>query len=278
VQPSGTEIIVLDSDEDVGKRKAGDHTGSSSDIEVVEAVFEGSRDAPRSRKKAKVKSTPNVDTHDLLEFAQDDALHFAEFGKPQLLVHTEENDMPPRVEDQDSQPAGSGHADGPCPVATPATLFAISDDSHSSLSETQCGSSGVVPSCSTQADSCDVIQIEDEWGTGDDELVQANGAEIDGVLEIDVDDEIEECLKLKGEHPSTSGDISDQCPLCGITLTSFSSSVCLLLRFYPAFPHKLCIRKCNHMLMPAATRSPPLSPPRLAIRLRYPPRQGAEGQ
>jgi len=163
-------------------------------------------------------------------------------------------------------------------VATPATLFTVPDDSHCSLSETQCDSSGVVPSCSTQADSCDVIEIEDEWGTGDDELVQTNGSEVDGVLEISDDDEIEGCLKLKDEHPSTSGDISDQCPFCGITLTSFSSPVCFLLRFYPTFPHRLCIRTRNHILLLATTRSPPLLPPRLAIRLRHPPRPGAKSQ
>jgi len=234
VQPSGTEIIVLDSDDDDvaptdgTKRIVGEHAGSSSDIEVVEAVSEGSHDAPRSRKKAKVKSAPNFDTDDLLAFTQDDTLHFAEFGKPQLLVHTQENDVPPPVEDQGFQPVGSGHADDPRPVAAPATLFVVPDDSQCSLSETQCDSSRVVPSCSAQADSCDVIEIEDEWGTGDDELVRTNGAEVDGVLEINDDDEIEECLKLKDEPPSTSGDFSDQCPFCGITLTSFSP-VCFLL-------------------------------------------------
>jgi len=235
VQPSGTEIIVLDSDDDGvapadgTKRMAGEHTGSSSDIEVVEAISEGSHDAPRSRKKAKVKSAPNFDTDDLLAFAQNDALHFAEFGKPQLLVHIEENDVPPLVEDQGLQPVGSGRADGPRPVAAPAPLFAVPDDSQCSLPETQCDSSRVVPSCSTQADSCDVIEIEDEWGTGDDELVRTDGTEVDGVLEINDDDEIEECLKLKDEPPSTSGDFSDQCPFCGITLTSFPSPVCFSL-------------------------------------------------
>ena len=241
VQPSGAEIIVLDSDDDDdapadgAKRMVGEQTGDSSDIEVVEAVSEGSHDVPRSRKKAKVESAPNCGTNDLLAFAQDDALHFSEFGKPQLLVHTEENDMPPLIEDRGFQPAGSGYGDDPCPMAAPATHFAVPDDSHCYLSETQCDSSGVVQSCSTQVDSCDVIEIEDEWGTGDDELVRTNGAEVDGVLEINDDDEVEECLKLKDEPASTSGDISDQCPFCGITLTSFSSPVCFLLSFTPHF-------------------------------------------
>jgi hypothetical protein len=236
------EIIVLDSDDDDDapadgtKRMAGEHTGGSSDIEVVEAVSEGSHDVPRSRKKAKVESAPNCDTHDLLAFAQDDALPFSEFGKPQLLVHTEENGMPPLIEDHGFQPAGSGYdGDDPRPMAAPATHFAVPDDSHCYLSETQCDSSGVVQSCSTQVDSCDVIEIEDEWGTGDDELFRTNGAEVDSVLEINDDDEVEECLKLKDEPASTSGDISDQCPFCGITLTSFSSPVCFLLSFTPHF-------------------------------------------
>ena len=240
-QLSGTEVIVLDSEDDDdapadgAKRMVGEHTGDSSDIEVVEAVSEGSHDVPRSRKKAKVGTASNCDTDDLLAFAQDGALHFTEFGKPQLLVHAEENDMPSLIEDQGFQPAGSGYGDVPCPMAAPATHCAVPDDSYSYLLETQCDSSGVVQSCSTQVDSCDVIEIEDEWGTGDDELVRTNGAEVDGVLELNDDDEVEECLKLKDEASSIAGNFSDQCPFCGITMTSFSSPVCFLLSFAPHF-------------------------------------------
>jgi hypothetical protein len=238
------EIIVLDSDSDDDaddandddapvapsrtKRKAEDHhAGSSSDIEVVEAVFRRSHDAPSSgKKKAKVKLAPNlsdVGTDDLLAFAQDDALHFAEFGKPQLLVHAEDH-VPPCAEDQNLQPAGCSHSDDQRAVATPAMPSADSDNSYPPFPETQNDSSSVLPSCSTQADSYDVIEIDDEWGTGDDELVRTIGAEVDDVLELTDEEEIEGALRLED-------DSLDQCPFCGITLTSLSSLVCIFRNF-----------------------------------------------
>jgi hypothetical protein len=246
-QPSEMEIIVLDSDDDDDapvppgrtKRKAEDHhAGSSSDIEVVEAVSRRSHDAPSSgKKKAKVKSGPNlsdVGTDDLLAFAQDDALHFAEFGKPQLLVHAEDHVLP-CAEDQNFQPASCSRSDDQRPVATPATPSADSDNSYRPFPETQNNSSSVLPSCSTQADSYDVIEIDDEWGTGDDELVRTNGAEVDDVLELTDEEEIEGVLKLEDESPATPGDFLDQCPFCGITLTSLSSLVCFFFRDFPSY-------------------------------------------
>lgn len=263
VQPFGTEIIVIDSDEGDDeapvastKRKAeGDHAGGSSDVEVVDAISHRSHDDTlRSGKKTRVESGSkpfDMDTDDLLALAQDDALHFSEFGKPQLLVPTEdEENAPTFAEDQSLQPARVDQR--------PVAVIVDPDDLQPPLLETQSDSSSVLPSCPTQACPSGIIEIDDEWGTGDDELFQANGAEVDGVLELADEDEIEEVLKLEDAPPDTPGDNLDQCPFCGINLTSFSSLVCsLLLCAIIVSPHTLRTRTCNHTLLPAATRFPP---------------------
>ena len=86
---------------------------------------------------------------------------------------------------------------------------------------------GVLPASSSGLDPGNVIEIDDEWGTGDDELVRGNGAEADGALEL-TDDEIEAILKPEGESPATLEKTTDQCPFCGITLTSLSTLVSFL--------------------------------------------------
>jgi hypothetical protein len=129
------------------------------------------------------------------------------------------------------------------------------DDSQEPLSEIQDDSSGVLPTSLDRLDSENVIEIDDEWGTGDDELVQANGTVIEDVLEL-TDDEVEEVLKPEDEFPAASGGTIDQCPFCGITLTSFSSLVSSLARIAIVLPHRFCIRTCSHTLLPAATRFP----------------------
>jgi hypothetical protein len=268
MQPPGAEIIVLDSDGDdddtpaaCTKRKAEEnHAGGSSDVEVVEAVSRPSHDASSSRKKTKVKSGSklfDMDIDDLMAFTQDDALHFSEFGKPRLLVPAKDN-VPPFAEDQNLQSASSSHSDDQRPVVAPATVSADPDDSQHSLLETQGDSSDVFPTCSTQAGPSNVIEIDDEWGTGDDELFQTNEAEVDGVLELADEDEIEAVLKLEDEPPDNLGDNLDWCPFCGINLISF----CSLVRSRSpytiiVFPHELCIRTFNHISLPVATRSPP---------------------
>ena len=247
VQPPRTEIIVIDSDDGdeeapaaSTKRKAEeDHAGGSSDVEVVDAISQPSRDdAPRSGKKTKMQSGSklfDMDTDDLLAFAQDDALHFSEFGKPQLLVPAEdEENAPTFAEDQSLQPASSSHSVDQR-LALPATPPADPDDLQPPLLETQSDSSSVLPTCSTQAGPSGIIEIDDEWGTGDDELFQTNGAEVD-------EDEIEEVLKLEDAPPDTPGDNLDQCPFCGINLISYSSLVCsLLLCAIIVTPHTLVL-------------------------------------
>ena len=259
VQPSGTEIIVIDSDDEAPaastKRKAEEgHAGGGSDVEVLDAISQRSRDdARRSGKKTRVESGPkplDVDTDDLLALAQDHALHFAEFGKPQLLVPADEENAPTFAEGQSLQPASVDQR----PVAVLVDL----DDLQAPLLETQSDSSSVITTCSTQACPSGIIEIDDEWGTGDDELFQANGAEVDSVLELTDEDEIEEVLKLKDAPPDTPGDSLDECPFCGINSTTFSSLVCsLLLCAIIVSTHTLRIRTCNHTSLPAATHFPP---------------------
>lgn len=253
IQPSGTEIIVIDSDdgdEDAPaastKRKVEeDQAGGSSDVEVVDTICQRTRgDAPRSRKKTKESGSKlfDMDTDDLLASVQDDALHFAEFGKPQLLVPAEDEESAPTfAEDQSLRPASSSHSVDHRPVV-PATPSADPTDLQPPFLETQSDSSSVLPTCSIQAGPSGIIEIDDEWGTGDDELFQANGAEVDGVLELSDEDEIEEVLKLEDAPPDAQGDNLDQCPFCGIHLTRFSSLVCsLLLSAIIISPHMLVL-------------------------------------
>ena len=125
--------------------------------------------------------------------------------------------------------------------------------SHHLLSEIQVDSSDVLPTSLARLDSDNVIEIDDEWGTGDDELVRANGDDVEGVLEL-TDDEVEEILKPKDESPATPGEAINHCPFCGIDLTSFSSLVSPIARFPTVLPHRFCIRTCSHTLLPAAIR------------------------
>lgn len=233
VKTPGVEIIVLDSDDDVPtantKRKAEDHAGGSSDIEVVEDVAQCKHDASSLGKKAKMESGPKLDdfgTQDLSIFSQDDS-PFAEFGKPQLLI--------PVDEDPNSQDDPHPH----CP------LLGIQDDSP-----------GVFPTNLAQADSDNIINIHDEWGTGDDELAKMNLAEVDDVLELTDDDEIQEALKLEDEAPATSGDTLDQCPFCGITLANASLLVSSISRSVIVLPLRFHIRACSPTLLVAMTRFP----------------------
>jgi hypothetical protein len=220
VQPPETEIIVLvDSDDDTplpcSQRKA---DGCSSDVEVVEA--QRTHDAPSSGKEVKVESGHKHDdsgTQELFTFSQDD--------EPQL-VRPAEDSVSHFTEGQDFQAAGSIPSDDQRHIAAPVPLFLPDpDDSHHPWSEIQGDSSGVLPTSLARLDSDNVIEIDDEWGTGDDELVQTNGAEVEDVLEL-TDDEVEEILKPEDGSPATSGgEASDQCPVCGTFLTSFSSLV-----------------------------------------------------
>ena len=287
--PPGADIIVIDSDDDTPlscttKRKADDHPGCSSDVEIVEveAISQRTHEdrSPNSGKKAKVDSRhkPNdtQDTQILFTPSQDD---ISESDKPQLL-RPAEGTIPKFIEGQNFQAACTIPLDDQPHVTTPAPLAL---EANRPLSETQGDSSGVLPTSSSRVDSDNVIEIDDEWGTGDDELVQANGAEVDGALEL-TDDEIEAILKPEGESPATSEETTDQCPFCGITLSSLSTLVSFLVRSAIVFAHEYyIIRTCSHTLLPAVTRFPLqlLRPPhlsRLITRLRHRHRPGERGQ
>ena len=251
MQSPGAEIIVLDSDDDTPlactKRKAEDNSGCSSDVEVVEAVTRRTQDTSSSGKEVKVESghkPGDFGTRELLAFSEDDA---SESDKPQLFSPAEDRVLHV-TEGQDFQAASSIPSDDQLlpPSADP-------DDSHHLLSEIQVDSSDVLPTSLARLDSDNVIEIDDEWGTGDDELVRANGDDVEGVLEL-TDDEVEEILKPKDESPATSGEAINHCPFCGIDLTSFSSLVSPIARFPTVLPHRFCIRTCSHTLLPAAIR------------------------
>jgi hypothetical protein len=84
IKPQPAEIIILDSDDDDApvvraKRKAKDYAeSSSSDVEVVET------DAQSSGKKARTGRGAGFPQ-------QDESLHFAEFGRPKLLIPMEDS-------------------------------------------------------------------------------------------------------------------------------------------------------------------------------------------
>ncbi|SRR6266404_1960085 len=228
------EIIVIDSDDDTpltcAKRKAKDDSGCSSDVEVVEvdAITQRTHKAhvPNSGKKAKVESKHEPDefgTHDLSTLFQDDA---SESDKPQPFRPTEDS-VQDLIVGQDFQASSSISLDNQRQIATPVLLSADPDDLHRPLSEIQGDSSVILPSNLSQIGSDNVIEIDDEWGTGDDELVQMNGVEVDGALEL-TDDEVEAILKPEDESPTTLDETTDQCPFCGITLTILSTTVSFL--------------------------------------------------
>ena len=219
--PPSAEIIVLGSDDDVPvtrtKRKAVELSESSSDVEVVEAVTQRADDASSSGKKAKVEPGSEIDhfcPQDLFSLAQDNSLQFSEFGRPKLLIPAEE-DVPPVAQGENVQ---TGSSVLPEHLSGSETLRADPHAPSSSLLEIPGNDSLFHPNSSAHGNS--VIEIDDEWGTGDDELARTNNFEVD---EITDDDEIEEVLMLEDGPPATSGD--NRCPFCGDTLTSFSSHV-----------------------------------------------------
>lgn len=260
VPPAEAEIIVIDSDDDdtplssTTKRKAEDNSGCSSDVEIVEVEPITQRThqdcAPSSGKKAKVESghkPDNFDTQGLFMPSQDDD---SESDKPQLFTPAE-GSVPKFIEGQNIRATPTIPSGDRPHVGAPETGV-----SHQPLSKIQGYSSGVLPTSLSRVDSDNVIEIDDEWGTGDDELFQSNGFEVDGALEL-TDDEVEAILKPENESPATSEETTDQCLFCGITLTSLSTPVSFLARSAIVLAHGFCtIRKWSHTLLHAVTRFP----------------------
>ena len=277
VPPPEAEIIVIDSEDDTPlssatKRKAEDNSGCSSDVEIVELEAIAQRThqdrASSSGKKAKVESEhkpDNFDTQDLFMPSQDDA---SESNKTQLFM-PREGSVPKFIEGKKFRAAPTIPSGDQPHVGAPKT-----DDSHRPLSRIQGDSSGVLPTSLSRVDSVNVIEIDDEWGTGDDELFQSNGFEVDGALEL-TDDEVEAILKPENESPATSEETADQCLFCGITLTSLSTTVSFLARSAIVLADGFCtIRTWSHTLLHAVTRFPlqllrPLHLSRLTTRLRH---------
>jgi hypothetical protein len=189
IKPQPAEIIILDSDDDDApvvraKRKAKDYAeSSSSDVEVVET------DAQSSGKKARTGRGAGFPQ-------QDESLRFAEFGRPKLLIPMEDS-------------AEDGGESSVPPLSADLGVSAFTDGSSSRI-------------FATTSTTCieNLIEIDDEWGTGDDELVRTNRGEFDDVLELTDDDEVEDVLK---EPPPASA--LDQCPFCGRCLTSLAPLV-----------------------------------------------------
>jgi hypothetical protein len=238
------EIIVLDSDDSddvpvvraTRKRKAKDHRAaegsSSSDVEVVETddAHEG------NGKKSKTV------------FPLDESLHFAEFGRPKLLIPAE--DAQRSTGGENSLAGGSG--------GIPEGESSVPASADWGVSARPCVPAVIAPTSKISLEN--LIKIEDEWGTGDDELVRTIKGEFDEVLELTDDDEVEDVLKFEDDLPSASCDDNlDQCPLCRRSLTSLSLLVSSLsTNYYHTSSNVSRIRTYNHTLMTAAT---PFLPP-----------------
>lgn len=181
------------------KRKAKDHRAaegsSSSDVEVVETddAHEG------NGKKSKTV------------FPLDESLHFAEFGRPKLLIPAE--DAQRSTGGENSLAGGSG--------GIPEGESSVPASADWGVSARPCVPAVIAPTSKISLEN--LIKIEDEWGTGDDELVRTIKGEFDEVLELTDDDEVEDVLKFEDDLPSASCDDNlDQCPLCRRSLTSLS--------------------------------------------------------
>ena len=237
-QPAA-EIIILDSDDDApavrAKRKAKDPTESSSDVEVVET---DAHEASSSGKKAKTGrgAGPGFGCFGTT-FPLDESLHFAEFGRPKLLIPTEDTQLSPG--DRKSLASVS---------SLPEDEFAsvpLSADLGVSARPFIPAPDGSSRDFATTSTTCleNLLTIDDEWGTGDDELVRTIKDEFDDVLELtDDDDEVEDVIKVEDEPPSASGDNNlDQCPFCGRSLTSLAplvsslSVICLHVVSYVSY-------------------------------------------
>ena len=136
----------------------------------------------------------------------DESLHFAEFGRPKLLfIPTERSPGVPEDE--------------------PASAPAPSD-----------GGSSTSTAC---LESLIEIDDDDEWGTGDDELVRTKFD--DDVVELTNDDDqvVEEVLKVEEDEPPPSTSGLNQCPFCGRGLTNLDPLVSFPLFF-------LLIRRVSH--------------------------------
>ena len=244
-QPAA-EIIVLDSDDDDApavraKRKAKDHDAeNSSDVEVVEADAQQAHGASSSGKKAKTGQGKCLFT-----LPRDESLHYAEFGRPKLLIRTEDTEQH-SAGDEKSLPSGSGPPEHESSVlASAPTDLGISTTADDP-------SRGFATTSTTCLDN--LIEIDDEWDTGDDELVRANRGGFDDVLELTDDDEVEDVLKVEDASPSTSSDNTlDQCPFCGRSLTSLAPLVSLLSAIFCHVSCVLVFRTYNHTSMTAAT-------------------------
>ncbi|KAH9000036.1 hypothetical protein EDB92DRAFT_459350 [Lactarius akahatsu] len=230
------EIIVLVSEDDAPvmrtKRKAKDPAESSSDVEVVEILVDVQQaHTSSSRKMEKTAHGAGFGGSGiecLFTLPQDESLHFVGFGRPRLLVPTEDT----RHSTEGEQPlaTGSGFPQDESSVPTSAPLLAA-DLGVSARSAIVASDSNSHISATTPSSCLDnLIKIDDEWSTGDDELARPNPGEFEDVLKLTDDDEVQHVLKVEGESLSASGDNTlDQCPFCGRSLTSLAPLVSSLL-------------------------------------------------
>ncbi|KAI9510529.1 DNA repair metallo-beta-lactamase-domain-containing protein [Russula earlei] len=189
VQLPRAEIIVIDSDDDVpvpsSKRRAQVHSGSSSDVQVVhsQAITQRKPEAPSSAK------------------SQHDSI--TEFGVMEDIPPTFSGGLTQNFQTASSSSSADRQTDDLHPLQDIQDCSGFPSTTSASAREVE---KTPIPA---QAGLDDVLEIDDEWGTGDDEFVRTNEADDDGILVLTDDDGTEKDLNPV-DQVAASGPIFDQ--------------------------------------------------------------------
>ncbi|TFY72280.1 hypothetical protein EVG20_g712 [Dentipellis fragilis] len=230
VPPPDAEIIVIESDEEVvthvsrgasnGKRRAED---ASSDVEVVEIL--GTRCAG-SNKKIKKEDDDRADSINLIQpgpsivrasssssLKASSSESILSFGKPSQLLLSSKSTEPP------SLPAAPHTVDPPSSSSwgVPLLLQPTRSLSNADTSTTLSSRNSPIPEVTPQLVTDDIIEIDDEWGMGDDELAPVPDDAGQNDSQLGDDDEAQDVIDLDSDSEVES------CPICGKLLKSLQA-------------------------------------------------------
>ncbi|KAI0060674.1 DRMBL-domain-containing protein [Artomyces pyxidatus] len=218
VAPPDSEVIIIDDSDDEDRREPPKRQleDDSSDIEVVLPAASAARkkarqdgDVPQPRnirlwedKREGTASTSGLSISTLAVVdagsVQVESEEYSPLGYPTLLPWSKPN--PSAIE---TEPLASRSIQQTVSLVVPTCPPPpIQNESSSEFS--------------MQSD--DIIEIDDEWGTGDDELARGDGAS--DIFDLD---EVEDVIDL--EVPSSSKDELETCPFCGIVLKAMTALV-----------------------------------------------------
>lgn len=258
--PPDAQIIVIDSDsEEAGsnsrnKRKL-EGEGDASALRTSVVLLQG--DSSRKRVKQEVASDVGIpgDLSNLI--AAEEGIHLSreksdnsfDFGRPTTLlrssastsskdserVENADNAWKPKILLQSYQspafysspdpilPSENARSSCRSETALPSIPEATSHSCHE-------GSSSAEKSNTTTDVTNDIVEIDDEWGTGDDEFGQLGG-EPDGFINDEL--EVEDVIELSDSSPE---DDVGLCPMCGRMLQGTPGGSCPhMYRSSPSF-------------------------------------------